>query len=66
MVDGCLAETFGDLYHGHDPHLATAPEVCPVYQDLTKLCPLFLSVGGDEVLLEDTELLVRKFAEDHT
>ncbi|MET0745131.1 MAG: alpha/beta hydrolase [Microvirga sp.] len=53
--EGLLAMA-GDYLAGVDPRTPTAS---PVFADLTNLPPLLCSVGGEEVLLDDSVRLVR-------
>ncbi len=46
-----MAEMFLAGQDGHDPYAS------PLYGDLSGLCPLYLQVGGDETLLDDSTRL---------
>jgi acetyl esterase/lipase len=54
LVDGLAAAFLGP---DGDP---TDPLVSPLYADLTGLSPLFIQVGGDETLLDDSRLLAER------
>jgi acetyl esterase/lipase len=61
MVGRALLAKMADAYlHGVDPR---TPLASPLYADLTGLPPLYVQVGGREVLLDDATRLVTRARE---
>lgn len=60
ILSPLLLQQFRDLYVNSDQQ--QAPQVSPLFADLTGLPPLLLQVGSDEVLLDDARQLARRAA----
>ncbi len=60
--DCCVTEvhlkTWAPYYYGH--HDASDPLISPVYGDFKGLPPLFMNVGGQELLLDDSRRVAEK------
>ena len=58
LIDPSLLSVFADKYIGDDD--ASNPLISPLFGDLSDLPPVFIQVGGHEVILDDSTRLAKK------